>query len=104
MRNLTSGLAALLPACCIAILLTFTPLDSTHTFGIVGADPVCAQEDDAVVRCLATWEINALWFGDPHPGITAFHNALCPAGTKAHCQVACNANGDYVESYCMCFQ
>lgn len=93
MRNLKNGLAALLPACCIALVFTLTPVDSTYTFGIIGADPVCAQEDDAAARCEAAWG----W-------ITAVHDLFCPAGTSANCQVACNLDGDVVESSCMCFR
>ncbi len=92
-RNLKNGLAALLPACCIALVFTLTPVDSTYTFGIIGADPVCAQEDDPVARCSDAWEF-----------ITAMHDLVCPAGTSANCQVACNSDGDVVQSSCMCFQ
>jgi len=93
LRNLKNGLAALLPACCIALVFTFTPVDSTYTFGIIGADPVCAQEDDAADRCEDWWEF-----------ISAAHDLACPPGTSANCQVACDLDGNVVESRCMCFR
>ena len=93
MTNPNSGLAALLPACCIALVFTLAPVDRTSTFGIIGADPVCAQEDDTAASCMDAWEI-----------ITAIHDLFCLAGTSANCQVACNSDGDVVESSCMCFR
>ena len=48
---------------------------------------------DPVARCSDAWEF-----------ITAVHDWFCPAGTSANCQVACNSDGDVVQSSCMCFQ
>ena len=88
-----SVFASLLPACCIALVFTFAPVESTHTVGLIGAEPLCAQESPAD-RCSQAWE-----------DIVNAHDRHCPAGTQAHCEVVCDAEtGDLGRSYCICAQ
>ena len=93
MLKAKSLFASLLPACCIALVFTVAPVDSTYTGGIIGAGPLCAQEDP-VALCTEAWE-----------DIVSTHSKYCPKGTTAHCQVACDRQtGELGHSSCICAQ
>ncbi len=74
MKFFESILPSLLPACCIALVFTVTPIDSTYTAGVIGATPVCAQVAPGVERCIEAHEdITAIvdLFALPAPELTA---------------------------------
>lgn len=93
MRLLRNVISSLLPACCIALVFTVTPIDSTYTAGVIGAEPVCAQDPGGVERCMEAHEI-----------ITGVLDLFCPPGTRAHCEIACNLDGEVGQVNCICAQ
>ncbi len=85
-------IAAVLPACCIAFVFTFAPVESTYTGGIIGAEPLCAQEDPADA-CEAAWE-----------AIGAFGKWICDGG-PTYCEVGCDSRTGQVNWwYCFSIQ
>lgn len=92
MQFFKNSFAAIFPACCIALVFTVAPIDSTYTAGMIGAKPVCAQ-DSGVDSCLEAWET-----------ITAVVDLFCPAGTRAHCDISCGLDGDVGQVNCICVQ
>ncbi len=93
MRNLNGVLATLLPASCIALVFTLAPVDSRYTAGIIGAEPLCAQDQGAINRCIEAWR-DQVESWDRH----------CPPGTRAHCEVSCGLDGSGGQSHCICAQ
>lgn len=57
MSFIKNVIPSLLPACCIALVFTVAPIDSTYTAGVIGAEPVCAQDPGGVERCMEAHEI-----------------------------------------------
>ncbi len=50
MRRLKNVLHTVLPASCITLAFTPTPVDHRYTAGIIGAEPACAQDPGAILE------------------------------------------------------
>lgn len=88
MKKVRDSLVAVVPACCIALVFTFAPVDSSYTGGIIGAEPLCAQEDPA-----DAWE-----------AIGAVAEWIC-GGDPTYCEMGCDpTTGDVSWFYCFCIQ
>lgn len=94
MRCLKNSLHTVLPALCIALVFTLAPVDNRYTAGIIGAEPVCAQDPGAILNCVMAWR-----------DMVDTMQRWCPAGTTAHCDVSCDFDtGEIGYASCICVQ
>ena len=98
-RELTSlSSPAMLAVPFLAGAALLAPIDSTHTAGLLGADPACAQESDLCDDMLETW-------GSVCDAAIAAAGSANTAEEKAHARALAGACAAHAASYAaVCLQ